>query len=95
MGLDLVGRPEAADRAAGPGAAGHRRAPVTPPQDDSRLAAIKERLEKLVPGDQATLVALAQAVADAAGAESVLYNVMRGEVMETAVGWRLPPSSGP
>ena len=33
----------------------------------------------------------AKAVADAAGAECVLYNVMRGETVETAVGWRLPP----
>ena len=40
-------------------------------------------------------MALARAVADAAGAECVLYNVMRGEAVETAVGWRLPPSSSP
>ena len=31
-------------------------------------------------------------MAGAAGAECVLYNVMRGDVVETAVGWRLPPS---
>jgi hypothetical protein len=37
-------------------------------------------------------MALARTVADAAGAECVVYNVMRGDVVETAVGWRLPPS---
>src|SRR5665647_3466926 len=56
------------------------------------LGPIAERLETLAPGDQAGLMALARAVADAAGAECVLYNVMRGEAVETAVGWRLPPS---
>jgi hypothetical protein len=34
---------------------------------------------------------LARAVADAAGVECALYKVQRGEAVETAVGWRLPP----
>ena len=100
VGLDLVGHVEAAERpaepaapAAGPPGDFARSAPPTP--EDPRLAAIRERLEMLAPGDQAGLMALARAVADAAGAECVLYNVMRGEVVETAVGWRLPPSASP
>ena len=106
VGLDLVGRVEAPDQpaetAASAGGAEPSRdvaetagaaAPCAPPApEDPRLAAIRERLETLAPGDQAGLMALAQAVADAAGAECVLYNVMRGEAIETAVGWRLPPS---
>ena len=60
--------------------------------EDPRLTAIREQLATLAPADQAGLMALAKAVADAAGAECVLYNVMRDDVMETAVGWRLPPS---
>ena len=95
VGLDLVGRAGGGDRPAGqaaapcaPPAAGS----VAPAAEDPRLAAIRERLEALVPGDQAGLMALARTVADAAGTECVLYNVMRGDVVETAVGWRLPPS---
>ena len=94
VGLDLVGRVEAADRPAdqaatqsAPPAAGA----VPPAAEDPRLAALREQLTTLVPGDQDGLMALARAVADAAGAECVVYNVMRGDVLETAVGWRLPP----
>ena len=95
VGLDLVGRAGGGDRSAGQAAA-----PCAPPAagsaapaaEDPRLAAIRELLETLVPGDQAGLMALARTVADAAGTECVLYNVMRGAVVETAVGWRLPPS---
>ena len=99
VGLDLVGRAEAGDRPAEPAApavaaepAGDAATAAPPAPEDPRLAAIRERLETLAPGDQAGLMALARAVADAAGAECVLYNVMRGEAVETAVGWRLPPS---
>ena len=63
------------------------------PPEDPRLAAIRERLAALEPGDQQSLMALARAVADAAGAECVLYNVQRGEAIESAVGWRLPPTA--
>ena len=37
-------------------------------------------------------MALARAVAAAAGAECVLYNVLQGDTIEAAVGWLLPPS---
>jgi len=99
IGLDLVGRAEAAEPSAEPAAAAgaaepaDAAAPSAPSAaEDPRLAAIRERLETLAPSDQAGLMALARAVADAAGAECVLYNVMRGDALETAVGWRLPPS---
>jgi PAS domain-containing protein len=94
VGLDLVGRAGAAERPAEPAAVTESAAAqVTPPApEDPRLAAIREQLAELTPGDQAGLMALARAVADAAGAECVLYNVMRDDVVETAVGWRLPPS---
>jgi PAS domain-containing protein len=59
---------------------------------DPRLDAIRERLDALVPGDQASLLALARAVASAADAECVLYNVLNGDTIEPAVGWRLPPA---
>jgi len=35
---------------------------------------------------------LARAVAEAAGVECALYKVRRGDSIETAVGWRLPPA---
>ena len=95
VGLDLVGRVEAGDRPAGqvaPSAASPAAGSAPPATEDPRLAAIREQLTTLVPGDQAGLMALAKAVAGAAGAECVVYNVMRGDVVETAVGWRLPPS---
>jgi len=99
VGLDLVGRAEAAERPAEPAAPAVAAepaadaAPSAPPTPENpRLAAIRERLEALTPGDQDGLMALARAVADAAGAECVLYNVMHGDAVETAVGWRLPPS---
>jgi PAS domain-containing protein len=99
VGLDLVGRVAAAERPAEPAdpgggvAATAAVAEAAPPApEDPRLTAIRERLDALAPGDQAGLMALAKAVADAAGAECVLYNVMRDDAMETAVGWRLPPS---
>ena len=100
VGLDLVGRVEDADRPVQPAAAavavaaepaGDSAPPAPPALEDPRLAAIREQLERLAPGDYAGLMALPTSVADAAGAECVLYNVMRGEVLETAVGWRLPP----
>jgi hypothetical protein len=31
-------------------------------------------------------------VAAAAGAECVLYDVLEGDTVEAAVGWRLPPA---
>jgi len=95
VGLDLVGRVEAGDRPAGqaaPSAASPAAGSAPPATEDPRLAAIRELLPALVPGDQAGLMALAKAVAGAAGAECVVYNVMHGDVVETAVGWRLPPS---
>jgi PAS domain S-box-containing protein len=99
VGLDLVGRVQAADRSAEPvvpvvvtRSADDAGLSASPASEDLRLTAIRDRLETLTPGDQAGLMALAKAVAGAAGAECVLYNVMRGEVVETAVGWRLPPS---
>jgi len=93
VGLDLVGRVAAVDAA-------QTAAPVSPALQlvpapaDPRLAAIADQLSTLKPGDRAGLMALARSVAEAAGAECVLYNVMRDDVVETAVGWRLPPSSG-
>jgi PAS domain S-box-containing protein len=99
VGLDLVGHVESADRPPQPTAAGSvaespkaSPTPAPPASEDPRLAAIREQLEMLTPSDNAGLMALARAVADAAGAECVIYNVMRGENLETAVGWRLPPS---
>jgi len=95
VGLDLVGRVEAGDRPAGQAArsdASPAAGSALPAAEDPRLAAIREQLETLAPGDQAGLMALATAVADAAGAECVVYNVMRHDAVETAVGWRLPPS---
>ena len=100
VGLDLVGRisdAAPASPAAGPASA---TPPVTAaveavtpaPAEDPRLATIRERLAALRPGDQQSLMALARAVADAAGAECVLYNVQRGDAIEQAVGWRLPPT---
>jgi hypothetical protein len=95
VGLDLVGRVEAGDRPAGqaaPSAASPAAGSAPPATEDPRLTPIREQLTTLVPGDHAGLMALARTVADAAGAECVVYNVMRGDVVETAVGWRLPPS---
>jgi hypothetical protein len=96
-GLDLVGRvdrgvpaplkavapvrPAAQAEEAGTGAA----VPADP-----RLDAIRESLDALVPGDRPSLLALARAVAAAAGAECVLYNVLEGDTIEAAVGWLLP-----
>jgi PAS domain S-box-containing protein len=85
VGLDLVGREPALEVAARAGAAS-----ASP--DDPRWAAIRECLEALEPGGNDGFTALARAVAAAAGTECVLYNVMRGEAVETTVGWRLPPS---
>jgi hypothetical protein len=89
VGMDLVGRAGAASRPAGPAAPAFAAPPTL---DDPRLEAIREQLAALVPGDQAGLMALSRTVADAAGAECVLYNVLHGDAVETAVGWRLPPS---
>jgi len=98
VGLDLLGRVEAAGRPAAPAAPAIAAAPaddsvlsVPLSAEDPCLVAIREQLETLVSGDQAGLMALARAVADAAGAECVLYNVVRGETVEAEVGWRLPP----
>jgi len=98
VGLDLVGRAEAVERPAEPAAAAvaaepaHRSATsASPTAEDPHLAAIRQQLETLAPGEQAGLMALAKTVADAAGAECVLYNVVRGETVEAEVGWRLPP----
>ena len=94
-GLDLVGRVQkdaglepggAAPLAAVPTSLSSAAAPVDP-----RLETIKARLDELVPGDRASLLDLARAVAAAAGAECVLYNVLEGDTIEAAVGWRLPP----
>jgi PAS domain-containing protein len=89
-GLDLVGRVEAAGRAPE-----RIVAPVTARSDeasrDPRLEDIRERLDALVPGDRASFMALARAVADAAGAECVLYNVLRGDTIQPAVSWLVPP----
>jgi hypothetical protein len=81
-----------AEPAAAAVAAEPARAAAPPTPEDPQLAAIREQLANLTPGDQAGLMALARAVADAAGAECVLYNIMRDDAVETAVGWRLPPS---
>jgi PAS domain S-box-containing protein len=95
VGLDLVGCAEAGDRPAAPAVAAEpaddAATSAPPAPEDPRLAAIRDQLETLARGDQAGLMALARAVADAAGAECVLYNVMHGDAVETAVGWRLPP----
>jgi PAS domain-containing protein len=104
VGLDLVGR--VAGRAAAPaaGVAAGAEAPqpaaaATPPvpaaaaPEDPRLTLIAEKLAALDPNDRESLMALARAVADAAGAECVLYNVQRGDAIESAVGWRLPPTA--
>ena len=94
-GLDLVGRVQkdaglelggAAPLAGVPTSLSSAAAPVDP-----RLETIKARLDELVPGDRASLLDLARAVAAAAGAECVLYNVLEGDTIEAAVGWRLPP----
>ena len=89
VGLDLVGRRGAAASAEA-AAAATAVAPAAPM--DPRLAAIKARLDELHPGDEAGLVALAREVAAAAGAECVSYTVRHGDVVEQAIGWRLPPS---
>jgi PAS domain-containing protein len=108
VGLDLVGRVGGVRTAASAPAAGSEPAAApepacTPPAgasaaaaeppEDPRLAAIRERLAALAPGDLQGLMALARAVADAAGVECVLYNVQRGDAIESAVGWRLPPTA--
>ncbi len=98
VGLDLVGR-VAGDRRPAPApelavsssAAAAASAAVT--SEDPRLTAIRERLAALDPADQQSFMALARAVADAAGAECMLYNVQRGDAIEPAVGWRLPPTA--
>jgi len=95
VGCDLVGRPAAAQAGALPSVAAAPAAaapPVAaPPPEDPRWTDIREKFEALEPGDQASLMLLARAVADAAGVECALYKVQRGEAVETAVGWRLPP----
>lgn len=65
-------------------------APASP--QDARLSDIREKLEALEPGDPASLMRLARAVAEAAGVECTLYKVQRGDGIETAVGWCLPPT---
>ena len=101
VGCDLVGRPAAVE--AGGAEAGASPPVAAPPAaalptaaaalpEDPRLADIREKLEALEPGDQASLMRLARAVAEAGGAECVLYKVQRGDSIETAVGWRLPPA---
>jgi PAS domain-containing protein len=90
VGLDLVGRPVTDEREAPhapdpAAAAGSTASPLEP-----RLAAISQALEALRPDDPAGLEALARAVGEAAGAESVEYSVRRGDVVERALGWRLP-----
>lgn len=92
-GLDLVGRVDtvgrAPERIVAPVAA---RADAAGALSDPRLDDIRERLDALVPGDRASFTALARAVAAAAGAECVLYNVLQGDTIEPAVGWLLPPA---
>ena len=92
VGLDLVGRLDGDRR-------GRRRrrllpahAPAAAEPPDPRLAPIARALEALRPGDPAGLEALARAVGEAAGAECVSYSVRRGDAVETALGWRLPPA---
>ena len=63
-----------------------------PRRSTRRLAPIARALEMLEPGDLAGIEALARAVGDAAGAECVSYSVRRGDAVEKALGWRLPPS---
>jgi PAS domain S-box-containing protein len=96
-GLDLVGRVQNGDGRASRAAPRREAAPAPRPADpaplDPRLDAIGARLEALVPGDRASLLELARAVAAAAGAECVLYNVLEGDTIEAAVGWRLPPAT--
>ena len=108
VGLDLVGRVAGEERPAAlvpaarlepvaapePASAAPEGPPASAaePPADPRLAAIRERLAALEPGDQQSLMALARAVAEAAGAECVLYNVQRGDAIESEVGWRLPPT---
>jgi PAS domain-containing protein len=88
VGLDIVGRPAAGEREA-PQAS----APAVPAaQTDPRLETIARALAALRPGDPADLEALARAVGAAAGAECVSYSVRRGDVVEKALGWRLPTS---
>lgn len=93
-GLDLVGRVGAAGappaRMVAPVVS--RAADAAAPCDP-RLDEIRDRLDALVPGDRASLMALARAVAVAAGAECVLYNVLRGDTIEAAVGWCVPPDA--
>jgi PAS domain S-box-containing protein len=104
VGLDLVGRIAGAERPAAPAPRAATRPPAEPQiaaqatpaaaaPEDPRLARIREKLAALDPSDQESLMALARAVADAAGAECVLYNVQRGDAIESAVGWRLPPTA--
>jgi PAS domain S-box-containing protein len=100
VGLDLVGRVADGEPPDAPAPdAGRETAAVPDPaaapesSDDSRLAAIREHLATLDPSDPQSFMALARAVADAAGAECVLYNVQRGDAIESAVGWRLPPTA--
>lgn len=88
VGLDLVGRPLGGE-AAGPAAETATQA-SREASSDPRLAAIKQTLDNLQPGDPAGLMALARDVGAAAGAECVVYTVRRGEAEEKAVGWRLP-----
>jgi PAS domain-containing protein len=93
VGLDLVGRISGEERPGVPAAPGAALSTAVAPPEDPRLAAIRERLAALAPGDQQSLMALARAVADAAGAECFLYNVQRGDAIESSVSWRLPPAA--
>ena len=86
-----MGRPDRAGREA-PQAPAPGATPAATAPPDPRLAPIARALEVLEPGDQAGLEALARAVGDAAGAECVSYSVRRGDAVEKALGWRLPPA---
>jgi PAS domain S-box-containing protein len=95
-GLDLVGRVQEGDgrasRAAPRSVVASAPQPGGPAPLDPVLDAVRAHLEALVPGDRASLLELARAVAAAAGAECVLYDVLEGDTVEAAVGWRLPPA---
>ena len=97
-GLDLVGRVDGAPSAPARFVAPLARSAPDPGQPapaplDPRLAEIRDRLDAVVPGDRASLMALARAVGAAAGAECVVYNVLQGDTIEGAVGWLLPPGA--
>ena len=88
VGLDLVGRPVGSER---PPRAGRRTAhrPLRQTRAWRRSRGRSRRSDRATPPAWRRSP---RAVGEAAGAECVAYTVRRGDVVEKALGWRLPPA---